>query len=64
MLRLVEWSEEGHRYRGELRTIGERRVWFVAVDDELPREAGEATWADADTSHLRKRLVQAMKDLG
>ena len=66
MLRLLEWGQGCHRYRAELRDLDERRVWFVAVDDELPHEAFEASEADANLFDLRRRLVRSvlLADMG
>ena len=66
MLRLLEWSQEGHRYLAEVRDVAGRRVWFVGVDDELPREAFEVSAADENEDALRARLVRAVRltDLG
>jgi hypothetical protein len=61
VLRRLEWSEGGHRYRAELRDVNERRVWFVAIDDELPREVFDSREAEVDEQQLRARIVLTIR---
>jgi hypothetical protein len=62
VLHRLEWSQEGHRYRADVREVEGRRVWFVGVDDELPREAFEQSdSSDENEEDLRRRLVQAVR---
>jgi len=44
-----------------VRDVEGRLVWFVGVDDELPRESFEVSAADENEDALRERLVRAVR---
>lgn len=68
MLSTIEWSEEGHRYRAELRSRSGDRwtgppeppIWVIWIDDLGPWPVGGAIEGESE-EELVSRLLNAMK---
>ena len=63
MPRVVEFTHEGRRYRGEVLPVRDggpefaAGAWFVSVDGKAPRRVFEAHAEDADTPAFHHRLM-------